>query len=218
MVDNIDKFNIYCDNLLKWNEVMNLTAITERSEVEKLHFEDSLALLNYLDFTNKKIIDVGTGAGFPGLPLKIAEPTIELTLLDALDKRLNFLKDTCEKLELNDITLVHSRAEEIPTGFRENFDIAVSRAVANLSILAELCLPYVKIGGSFVAMKGPNFDEELELAKPIIKQLGGKTSKCETYTIPNTDVVHSVIIIEKLSSTPAEYPRTWNKIKHISRS
>ena len=214
MVDiNKQRFELYRDNLIEWNKVMNLTAITEPHEIDTLHFLDSLALLDFADFKGKSVIDVGTGAGFPGLPLKIAEESLQLTLLDSLDKRLNFLKDTCEKLGLDDVRFVHARAEEIPEGFRESFDVAVSRAVARLNTLAEFCLPYVKPGGLFIAMKGPDFEAELEEAKPAIRMLGGKCERCESYTIPGTDVTHSALIIRKNSPTPSKYPRRFAQIK-----
>ena len=208
-----DKFVIYRENLLEWNKVMNLTAITDEKQIDSLHFLDSLALLDIEDFKGKKVIDVGTGAGFPGLPLKIEEDTIDLTLLDSLDKRLSFLNDTLCKLGIGDVKLVHSRAEDVPDGFREAFDIATSRAVARLNILAELCLPYVKVGGAFVAMKGPEFDEELEEAKNAIKTLGGKCEKCAVYEIPGTDIKHSAIVIRKIKNTDKKYPRKWAQIK-----
>lgn len=208
-----EKLNIYKDNLLEWNKVMNLTAITDPEEVESLHFLDSLALLEVEDFQEKQVIDVGTGAGFPGLPLKIAEDSIHLCLLDSLDKRISFLKDTCSKLNLTDVQCIHARAEEIPDGMREFFDISVSRAVARLNTLVEFCLPYVKVGGCFIAMKGPDYEEELEQAKPAIKTLGGKTERCITYEIPGTEIRHSAIVIRKISSTPAKYPRRFAQIK-----
>lgn len=212
---NNKQFELYRNNLIEWNKVMNLTAITEPHEIDTLHFLDSLALLDFADFRGKSVIDVGTGAGFPGLPLKIAEESLQLTLLDSLDKRLNFLKDTCEKLGLDDVRLVHARAEEIPEGFRESFDIAVSRAVARLNTLAEFCLPYVRPGGIFIAMKGPDFEAELEEAKPAIRLLGGRCERCENYTIPGTDVTHSVLVIRKNSPTPSKYPRRFAQIKKI---
>ena len=213
MVDIKEKLNIYKENLVQWNKVMNLTAITDSNEIDKLHFEDSLSLNKIYDFSGKKVIDIGTGAGFPGLPLKIADDSISLTLLDSLDKRLNFLRDTLEKLSIDDVTLIHARAEEIPKGFRENFDIAVSRAVARLNVLAEFCIPYVSVGGVFIAMKGPDFEEELEEAKPAIKMLGAKCEKCVSYCIDGTDITHSAIIIRKTEPTPSKYPRRFAQIK-----
>lgn len=207
------KFCLYKQNLLNWNKVMNLTAITDSHEIDTLHFQDSTALLDFADFKNKSVIDVGTGAGFPGLPLKIAEDSIDLTLLDSLDKRVKFLQDTVDKLRIENVICIHARAEEIPGAMRQAYDIAVSRAVARLKILAELCIPYVKVGGLFIAMKGPEFDEELEEAKPIIKALGGKTEKCVKYTIPGTDVTHSAILVRKIADTDKKiYPRKWSKI------
>lgn len=208
-----EKFDIYRDNLIEWNKVMNLTAITEPDKIQTLHFNDSCALLTIADFKNKSVIDIGTGAGFPGLPLKIAENSISLTLLDSLDKRISFLENCCEKLGLDDVVCIHARAEEIPKGFRENFDIAVERAVAKLNVLAEFCLPYVKVGGIFIAMKGPDYDQELEEAKPAIKLLGGKCEKCVKYTVSGTDIVHSAIVIKKESPTQIKYPRKFAQIK-----
>lgn len=207
------KFDIYRENLIEWNKVMNLTAISEPAQIDALHFLDSLALLDFADFSGKSLIDIGTGAGFPGLPLKIVEDSIELTLLDSLDKRLNFLKDTCDKLGIGGVSFVHARAEEIPKGMRESFDIATSRAVARLNVLAEFCLPYVKTGGLFIAMKGPVFEEELAEAKNAIKLLGGKTEDCRLYTIDGTDVTHSAILIRKIKETPSNYPRRFAQIK-----
>ena len=207
------RYRQYRDHLAEINEVMNLTAITEEDAVANLHFLDSAYLLRLESFGGKKAIDIGTGAGFPGLALKIACPELSLTLLDSLDKRIGFLSDTCSILGFSDVSCVHARAEEIPAGFRENYDIALSRAVARLNILCELCLPYVKPGGCFIAMKGPDFDAELEEAKPCIRLLGGKTEKCETYTIPGTDVTHSAIVIRKISPSPSKYPRRWAQIK-----
>lgn len=209
----VGKYRSYCDFLLETNKVMNLTAIEGEDETARLHFLDCAALLGFVPFSGKKMIDIGTGAGFPGLALKIAQPDIRLTLLDSLDKRITFLKNTCERLELADVACVHARAEEIPSGFREGFDIAASRAVARLNVLAELCLPYVKEGGVFIAMKGPEVDEELEEAKPAIKSLGGKTGAVKKYTIPGTDIVHSAVLIRKISATPERFPRKWAQIK-----
>lgn len=211
--DVIEKYRKYCDHLLETNKVMNLTAIEGEDDTARLHFLDCAALLRFGDFKGKRLIDVGTGAGFPGLALKIAEPDISLTLLDSLDKRIGFLKSTCDLLGLKDVECIHARAEEIPYGFRESFDIAASRAVARLNVLAELCLPYVKPGGSFIAMKGPEVDEELDEAKPAIKRLGGRTEAVNKYKVFGTDIIHSAIIIRKVSSTPAGYPRKWSQIK-----
>ena len=209
----VGRYRVYCDHLLETNKVMNLTAIEGEDDTARLHFLDCTALLKYADLKGKSLIDVGTGAGFPGLALKIAEPEIKLTLLDSLDKRIGFLKSTCELIGMEDVACIHARAEEMPAGYREAFDAAASRAVARLNILAELCLPYVKVGGVFIAMKGPDVDEELEEAKPAIKNLGGKTEVVEKYTVFGTDAIHSAIIIRKISPTPPGLPRRWAQIK-----
>ena len=206
-------YRLYCSALLETNRVMNLTAIEGEDDTARLHFLDSAALLQRLHLSGKSLIDVGTGAGFPGLALKIACPELQLTLLDSLEKRIGFLEGTCEKLGLADVKCIHARAEEIPEGLREHFDFAASRAVARLRVLAELCLPYVREGGLFIAMKGPDPEEELEEAKPAIKSLGGKTETVEKYTIPGSDVTHSLILIRKIAPTPSVFPRKWAQIK-----
>ena len=207
------RYRVYYEYLEEINQVMNLTAISGEKDVAELHFLDCAALLTMQSFTGKKVIDVGTGAGFPGLALKIACPELELTLLDSLDKRVNFLKNTCERLGFDGVRCIHARAEEIPAGLRQGFDFAVSRAVARLNLLCELCLPYVKKGGMFIAMKGPELDAELEEAKRAIRTLGGVVEKKLDYTIPGTDVTHCAVLIRKCSDTPAKYPRRWAQIK-----
>ena len=209
----LSRYRNYYENLEEMNQVMNLTASSGEEDVARLHFLDCAALLGLADFAGKKVIDVGTGAGFPGLALKIACPAMELTLLDSLDKRINFLKNTCEKLGFDDVTCIHSRAEEIPAGFRQGFDFALSRAVARLNLLCELCLPYVKKGGAFIAMKGSDLEEELAEAQRCIRTLGGQVEQKIDYTIPGTDVTHSALIIRKVADTPAKYPRRWAQIK-----
>ena len=209
----LGRYRIYYEYLEEMNQVMNLTAISGEEDVARLHFLDCAALLGLADFTGKKVIDVGTGAGFPGLALKIACPAMELTLLDSLDKRINFLKNTCQKLGFDDVTCIHSRAEEIPDGFRQGFDFALSRAVARLNLLCELCLPYVKKGGAFIAMKGSDLEEELTEAQRCIRTLGGQVEQKIDYTIPGTDVTHCALIIRKVADTPAKYPRRWAQIK-----
>ena len=209
----LGRYRIYYEYLEEMNQVMNLTAISGEEDVARLHFLDCAALLRLADFTGKRVIDVGTGAGFPGLGLKIACPAMELTLLDSLDKRINFLKNTCQKLGFDDVTCIHSRAEEIPAGFRQGFDFALSRAVARLNLLCELCLPYVKKGGAFIAMKGSDLEEELAEAQRCIRTLGGQVEKKIDYTIPGTDVTHCALIIRKVADTPARYPRRWAHIK-----
>ena len=208
-----ERLRIYYENLERVNQVMNLTAISGEENVARLHFLDSAALLTMADFDNKKVIDIGTGAGFPGLVLKAVKPDISLTLLDSLDKRIGFLNDTCAKLGLEDVVCVHARAEEIPEGFRAGYDIAVSRALARLNVLCELCLPYVKKGGLFIAMKGPELAAELEEAKTAIRLLGASVDKRIDYTVPGTDIVHNAVIIRKTSDTPKRFPRRWAQIK-----
>ena len=209
----LGRYRIYYEYLEEMNQLMNLTAISGEEDVARLHFLDCAALLGLADFTGKRVIDVGTGAGFPGLALKIACPAMELTLLDSLDKRINFLKNTCQKLGFDDVACIHSRAEEIPAGFRQGFDFALSRAVARLNLLCELCLPYVKKGGAFIAMKGTDLEEELAEAQRCIRTLGGQVEKKIDYTIPGTDVTHCALIIRKVADTPARYPRRWAQIK-----
>lgn len=207
------RYRIYYENLEETNRVMNLTAITGEEDVARLHFLDCAALLQLADLQGKTLVDVGTGAGFPGLALKIACPELKLTLLDSLDKRIGFLRDTCEKLDFADVRCLHARAEEIPDGLRESFDCASARAVARLNVLCELCLPYVRPGGAFLAMKGPELREEIREAYVALKALGGTVEKTLDYTIPGTDVTHSAVLIRKTGPTPARYPRRWAQIK-----
>ena len=207
------RYRTYFENLEETNKVMNLTAISGEQDVAQLHFLDCAELLRLDDFPGRRVIDVGTGAGFPGLAMKIACPELELTLLDSLDKRIGFLRDTCGKLSFKDVECIHARAEEIPEGYRESFDFAVSRAVARLNMLCELCLPYVKKGGAFIAMKGSDADQEIKEAYTAIKTLGATLERRVDYTIPGTDVTHSALIIRKTSDTPKKYPRRWAQIK-----
>lgn len=209
------RYESYFEYLEEKNKVMNLTAISGKEDVARLHFLDCAALLGLADLAGKRVIDVGTGAGFPGLALKIAEPSIELTLLDSLNKRIDFLRETCERLGFADVECIHARAEEAPKDFRGAFDIATSRAVARLNVLAELCLPFVKEGGAFIAMKGPDCAEELKEAETAIKLLGGVIEDCRSYTIPDTDVTHTAVIIRKLKPTHPKYPRKWAQIKKM---
>ena len=199
--------------LLEKNKVMNLTAITDPEDVASLHFLDSAALLTLADPKDKTVVDVGTGAGFPGMPLKILEPSIRMTLLDSLGKRITFLQEVCNELGLQNVQCVHARAEEFAAEHRQSFDFAVSRAVANLSVLCELCLPLVKVDGYFLSMKSVESDEELESAKKAIKTLGGQVERTADYQIPGTEVVHRVIFIKKIAETPKKYPRPFAKIK-----
>ena len=202
--------------LLEKNQVMNLTAITDPHDVATLHMLDCAALLCCADFRGgKTLIDVGTGAGFPGLPLKVLLPQLEVTLLDSLNKRVDWLAETCEVLGLDGIRAVHRRAEEAgqDPAFREQYDFATARAVAGLQVLCELCLPFVKQGGCFLAMKGTDCGAELDRARPAIQMLGGTVESCRDYAIPHTEVFHRVICIKKVSPTPSQYPRRWAKIQ-----
>ncbi len=203
----------YAEALLKQNETMNLTAITDPVAVAQLHLLDSAALLGCADFRGKKVVDVGTGAGLPGMVLRIMEPDFDLTLLDSLGKRIDFLRRTCETLGLKRVDCVHARAEEFAQKHRESYDFAVSRAVAQLNVLCELALPLVKVGGRFLAMKSVGSEEEVAAARSAIAQLGGKIAGTYDYTIPGTDVVHRVILIEKVKATPKQFPRAFAKIK-----
>lgn len=203
------QFLEYKDLLLEWNEKMNLTAITEGREVILKHFVDSLTLLPCVKVQGKSVIDVGTGAGFPGIPVKIAAPDVKLTLLDSLNKRIKFLEEVCNKLGLKDVDCIHSRAEDggRNKALREKFDICVSRAVANLSVLSEYDLPFVKVGGQLIALKGPTGYEEAEVAKKAIKQLGGEISDIKEIELPYTDIKHTIIFINKIKQTPTKFPR-----------
>lgn len=207
------EFKRYMELLLEWNEKINLTAITEPEEIEKKHFMDCLTCLDsgYIK-DGCTVVDVGTGAGFPGLPVKIGNPSVKLTLMDSLNKRINFLKAVCADLGI-DAKCVHIRAEDAGKSnlYRETFDISVSRAVARLALLSEYCLPLVKKGGYMLAMKGKDIEEELEEAKPLIKALGGKVKEVQLHTIEGTDITHSIVVIEKVANTGAKYPRNGKK-------
>ncbi len=203
----------FAEKMLAKNEVMNLTRIVEPTQVAQLHLLDSAALLSFADFKDKRVVDVGTGAGFPGVPLRILRDDFDLTLLDSLGKRIEWLREVCGEMDLPRLSCVHARAEEFAQENRECFDIAVSRAVASLPVLCELTLPLVKVGGVFLAMKSVESEEEINAAKSAIAELGGKIRSVEDYTVPTSDVVHRVIIIEKIAPTKARYPRAFAKIK-----
>lgn len=209
------KFEQYFELLVEENKHMNLTAITERAEVFEKHFWDSLALGQFVHLEGKTLIDVGTGAGFPGVPLKIAHETLQVTLLDALQKRIGFLQRVCKSLELDEITPLHARAEEYAkeAEVRESYDFATSRAVASLNVLCELTLPFVKVGGSFLAMKAGNYKEELEQAKQAIETLGAVVVAEHSYHLPHSNAERVLILIEKKSKTPQMYPRRFAKIQ-----
>ena len=206
----LDTLCRFGEKLIEKNKVMNLTAITEPQAVAQLHFLDCMALLGAADFKDKRVIDVGCGAGFPGVPLKIAEPSIQLTLLDALAKRMNWLAELLPELGV-EAEIVTARAEEHAASCREQYDIATSRAVARLNILAELCLPYVRVGGKFLSMKGALAQEEVDEAKHGIEALGGRVAGI--YEYPVADTVHRAVIVEKVRPTPKQYPRAFAKIK-----
>lgn len=205
-----EKLCAFGEAMVEQNKVMNLTAITEPSQVAKLHLLDSVTLLTLMDLTGKKVIDVGCGAGFPGVPLKIACPGMDLTLLDSLGKRMHWLETVLPTLGV-DATCVTARAEEAVTTRREQYDIATSRAVARLNILLELTAPYVKVGGYVLAMKGTAAEEELEEAKKAIRVLGLKTEGIHQFPVDGT--AHTVIVLKKVAPTPPQYPRRYAKIK-----
>lgn len=216
--NQFEQFEQYFKILVEWNTFMNLTAITEYEDVQIKHFIDSLAvsyvlenvsLKNKIDMNNVSVIDVGTGAGFPGVPLKIAFPQAKVLLMDSLNKRVNFLNEVIGKLNLTGVSAVHARAEEGARNadFREKFDVGVSRAVANLSTLVEYCLPFVKQGGYFIAYKSGDINEEKENAKNAVNLLGGKIEEVYTMTLPHTDIERSFVFIRKERPTPKKYPR-----------
>ncbi len=219
----IEQFILYYDLLVEWNTVMNLTAITDYDEVLKKHFLDSISIVHYFEANEKykgllmeeinagkyKLIDVGTGAGFPGIPIKILFPEIEIVLLDSIQKRVNFLNEVISKLSLEGITAIHMRAEDAgqQNEYREKFDLAVSRAVSNLSTLSEYCLPFVKIGGSFISYKSVGLKEELESAKKAINILGGAIGETKDFVLPNSEINRSLCEIKKIKAMAKKYPR-----------
>lgn len=213
----LEQFDKYYELLIKWNEVMNLTAITDFDDVCKLHFVDSISAVQYFDFSDKEysLIDIGTGAGFPGIPLKIVFPNLHITLFDSLNKRLKFLDEVIDILGLNEsgsIVTLHGRAEDFASSkskdsLRESFDLVVSRAVANMSTLCEYCLPYVKVGGNFIAYKSEKASDELQKAKGAIHLLGGKLISSDEFLLPNTDINRTICIVNKIEPTSKKYPR-----------
>ena len=220
MIINVDKLGInlseiqlkqfynYMNLLIEWNKKINLTAITEPDEIILKHFVDSLTISKYIS-DGTKVVDVGTGAGFPGIPLKIVRQDVDITLLDSLQKRINFLDEVINELNLEKITTVHSRVEDFGKNkkYREEFDIATSRAVANLSTLSEYLLPLVKVGGKVISMKGSLIQEELENSKNAIKILGGQIEKVDEFDLPNSDISRNIVLIDKIKNTPNRYPR-----------
>ena len=208
----IKQFELYYQTLIEWNEKMNLTAITEKEDVYLKHFYDSLTIAFDFDFNNQSIIDVGAGAGFPSIPLKIVYPDLKITIVDSLTKRITFLNHLFQELALSDCKAISARAEEYAKDNREKCDIVMARAVAKLNILDELCLPLVKVGGYFLALKGLKADEELNEAKKGISILGGKVEKVVDFTLTN-DNHRSNIVIKKIKATPNKFPRMFAKIK-----
>lgn len=208
--EQLSKLYSFYELLIEKNKVMNLTGITEYEEVIDKHFVDSVSIIKAIDLNKKiRVIDLGTGAGFPGIPLKIMFPNIEIVLVDSLNKRIKFLEEVVEKLQLTDISCIHSRAEDLAQNkeYREQFDLCVSRAVANLSTLCEYCIPFVKVGGNFVSYKSGVIQEELEQAKYAISTLGGELSEVINFTLPETDIERSFIKIKKNKNTQKKYPR-----------
>ena len=206
----VQQFLTYYEMLTEWNQIMNLTAITEYDEVLKKHFVDSLSLSRAFTFSDSlSLIDVGTGAGFPGLPLKIAYPQLKITLLDSLNKRVQFLNAVIEKLGLQDIEAVHGRAEDFARNgsYREKFDLCVSRAVANLTTLSEYCLPFVKTGGNFISYKSEKVGEEIRQAEKAIALLGGSLEKQVELYLPGSDIYRNLVVIQKKTASPKKYPR-----------
>ena len=210
--NQIEKFYKYMDLLIEWNEKINLTAITEPEDIILKHFVDCATILKYIK-DEDKIIDIGTGAGFPGIPLKILNEKLDITLMDSLNKRINFLNEIINKLDLKNIVAIHARAEELARnkGYREKFDIATSRAVANLSTLSEYMLPFVKKNGMVISMKGSNIEEEVKNAKKAIKILGGEIEKIDNFNLANTNNIRNIITIKKVVKTPKEFPRKAGK-------
>ena len=205
-----EQFLKFYEILIEKNKVMNLTAITEFGEVLIKHFADSLSLSSYVNLSEiKNMLDLGTGAGFPGVPIKIMFPNISVTYLDSLAKRMNYLTDACTEIGMENFECVHGRAEDFgrDKNFREKYELVVSRAVANLSVLAEYALPFVEVGGMFVSYKSANSEEEINNSKKAIKELGGKIEKVETFTLPGSEDPRSLVFIRKEKKTPSAYPR-----------
>ncbi|MDU4891459.1 MAG: 16S rRNA (guanine(527)-N(7))-methyltransferase RsmG [Clostridium sp.] len=219
--EKYNKFIKYKDLIKEWNEKINLTAITDDEEIIKKHFIDSIKVFNCDYVKNaKSIIDIGTGGGFPGIPMRIVKEDSKMVLLDSLNKRINFLNEVINDLNLSNIKTIHGRAEDFAqtAEYRQRFDLAVSRAVANLTVLLEFCLPYVKVGGYFVALKGPAIEEEIKAAEGALKALGGKIEKIIEVDIEGSDLKHNLLVVKKIKDTPKKYPRkagmvTKNPIK-----
>lgn len=210
-----EQFIKYKDLLKEWNQKVNLTAIKDDEGIIKKHFIDSMKIFKFQPLKNaKKVIDIGTGGGFPGIPMKIIKPDIDIVLLDSLKKRINVLEDILYKIDIKDVTAMHGRAEEfgVDPHHRQQYDAVVSRAVANLAVLSEFCIPYVKVGGYFLAMKGPAAEEEIKAAKNAISTLGGKLEEVIEVEIEDSDLNHNLVVIKKVKNTPKQYPRKAGSI------
>lgn len=206
----LEQFQKYYDILIEWNKVMNLTGITEYDEVISKHFIDSLSIVKAIDMNQiSNLIDIGTGAGFPGIPIKIVFPHVKVTLLDSLKKRVRFLDAVIEEVEIKDINAVHGRAEELAKqkNYREKYELCVSRAVANLASLSEYCLPFVNVGGNFISYKSGDIEDELNTSKNAIKILGGKIIEVNKFQLPATDITRSLVIVNKIKKTDSKFPR-----------
>ncbi|MBO6047050.1 MAG: 16S rRNA (guanine(527)-N(7))-methyltransferase RsmG [Erysipelotrichaceae bacterium] len=211
--EKLSKFHRYYELLVEWNQKMNLTAITEEADVYLKHFYDSVTIATDIALSKQTICDVGAGAGFPSIPLKILYPDLKVTIVDSLNKRITFLHHLCEELGLENVEAVAARAEDYAKDHRQSFDLVTARAVARLNILDELCLPLVAKGGCFLALKGRQGDEEINEAKRGIGMLGGRIEKNRRFTLANDDDVRHNIIIRKVKDTPAAYPRSYARIK-----
>lgn len=212
----INQFSKYSEMLVEWNEKMNLTAITDPDGITVKHFLDSILPLYMFELKEgASVADIGTGAGFPGLPIKIIRPDIKMTLVDSLNKRISFLRETVSVAEIDGVECIHARAEELGKNeeYREGFDAVVSRAVANMTVLCEYCLPFVKVGGVFLALKSEDSAEEIEAAKPMIKRLGGELEDIISAPLPMSDITRTLAVVRKVEETPAKYPRRADKIK-----
>ncbi len=210
----VEKFEIYKNMIQEWNKKINITSITEDAEIYMKHFVDSIIVKKYFNMDKvDKMIDIGTGGGFPGIPLKIIYEEMEVTLLDSLKKRIIFLDEVVETLELEDVELIHGRAEDFGTDeeYREQYDLSISRAVAPLNILSEYCIPFVKVGGCFISMKSGDVDKEIEESVKALEILGGRVKETIKYQLPGTDISRSIIIIEKFRDTPDKDPRKAGK-------
>jgi len=207
--EQLHMFEEYFEMLISWNEKINLTAITDIEGVTYKHFLDSLSIMKYVDLSNKSLLDVGTGAGFPGIPLAIMNSDCKISLLDSLNKRINFLNEVCNSIGLTNVTSFHGRSEDygVKKEFREGFDFVTSRAVANLSTLSEYCIPFVKVGGQFISYKSDQADDEIKAASSAIKILGGKLDSIETYSISYDNIINKLVFINKVKPTGKNYPR-----------